>query len=310
MTRFRYFAQWLLPALLLFSSRGSPAAPQEMEIAITVDDLPSHGTLPPQTTRLDIARRLINTLKAHGVPSVYGFINGYRLNHDPENVEVLKLWVEAGFLLGNHTYAQSDLRTIDAQMFEKDIAANEPSLESLMGSRDWHWFRFPFAHEGDTLEKRRAVRTYLDEHGYKIAPVTLDFQGYAWNTPYARCAAKGDTKAIEWLKASYLSTATEYIALGQKVAHMLYGRDIKHVLLLHIGAFDSLVLPMLLDQLTQQGVHFVSLQDATADPAFHGDRGMALPHGATLLEQSMHAKQMQYPPHAAKPLEKLSSMCL
>ncbi len=46
-----------------------------------------------------------------------------------------------------------------------------------MGSRDWHWFRYPFVHQGDTIEKRRAVRTYLREHGYKIAEVTLDFQG-------------------------------------------------------------------------------------------------------------------------------------
>jgi hypothetical protein len=43
---------------------------------------------------------------------------------------------------------------------------------------------------------------------------------------------------------------------------MLYGRDIKHVLLLHFGPFDSVMLPELLDQLTRQGVRFVSLPDA------------------------------------------------
>lgn len=302
-------SHWLLPALLLFSSRAALAAPEGMEIAITVDDLPSHGTLPLQTTRVDIARRFINTLKAHGVPSVYGFINGYRLRHDPDNVEVLKLWVEAGFLLGNHTYSHSDLSTSDVEMFEKDIAANEPLLELLMGSRDWRWFRYPFAHEGETLEKRRTVRTYLDEHGYNVAQVTIDFQDYAWNEPYVRCVAKGDTKAIEWLKASYLGAATESISLGQKRARMLYGRDIKHVLLLHIGAFDSVMLPVLLGQLTDQGVHFVSLRDAAEDPAFRGDPGATRPHGGTLLEQWMHAKQMPNPPHAGTPLKQLSSVC-
>ncbi len=305
----RRVSHWLLPALLLCSFRAALAAPEGMEIAITVDDLPSHGTLPFQTTRVDVARRFINTLKAHGVPSVYGFINGFRLKVDPASVEVLKLWVEAGFLLGNHTYAHSDLSTIDAQMFEKDIAANEPSLELLMGSRDWHWFRYPFAHEGDTLQKRRAVRAYLDEHGYKVAQVTIDFQDYAWNEPYVRCVAKGDTQAIEWLKASYLSAATEHISSAQKMARLLYGRDIKHVLLLHIGAFDSVMLPVLLDQLAHQGVRFVSLRDAAEDPAFRGDPGPTLPHGGTLLEQWMHAKQLRNPPQPGTPFEQLGSVC-
>ena len=32
-----------------------------------------------------------------------------------------------------------------------------------------------------------------------------------------------------------LSTAAEYIELGQKMARLLYGRDIRHVMLLHLG---------------------------------------------------------------------------
>ena len=44
---------------------------------------------------------------------------------------------------------------------------------------DWHWFRYPYLHEGDTLEKRHAVIKYLQEYNYKVAEVTLDFEDYA-----------------------------------------------------------------------------------------------------------------------------------
>jgi peptidoglycan-N-acetylglucosamine deacetylase len=40
---------------------------------------------------------------------------------------------------------------------------NEPLLKSLMGKGDWHWFRYPFLHEGETVEKRRAER--MDDFG-------------------------------------------------------------------------------------------------------------------------------------------------
>ena len=48
------------------------------------------------------------------------------------------------------------------EAFESDIEENEPALELLARANDdWHWLRYPYLHEGDTVEKRRAVRAYL-----------------------------------------------------------------------------------------------------------------------------------------------------
>lgn len=302
----RYFCRWLFTVLLLLLPSRALPVPKRMEMAITIDDLPSHGPLPAHMTRVGIAKSIIQTLKDNRVPRVYGFINAGRIEHDPASAPVLKLWIDAGFLLGNHTYAHRDINTTDVSVFEHDIEANEPLLKSLMRARDWHWFRYPFLRRGDTIEKRRTVRTYLHKHGYKIAHVTLDFQDYAWSAPYARCVAAGDSKAIEWLKTSYLDAAREYISLGQRMAYMLYGRNIKHVLLLHVGAFDSIMLPALLAQLKQQGVHFVSLRDAAADPAYRDDPDT---DGGSMLDGLLQAKHLQYPPHAQKPLQALDSIC-
>lgn len=285
------------------------AAKQKKEVAITIDDLPRHGDLPPGMTRLDVAESMIATFRAKGVPTVYGFMNVKRADGDATKDDVLHAWVASGNLLGNHTYDHMDLSANTAAQFEANIAANEPTLQALMGQKNWHWFRYPFLHEGESLEKRRAVRQYLEEHGYRVAQVTLDFEDYAWNNPYARCAAKQDAAAIDWLKSSYLETATEYVALGKKLAEQVYGREIKHVLLLHIGAFDSIMLADLLDLLSKQGFKFVTLEEAESDPAYQKDPDAALKYGGTLLEQFMDGQHRKYPPHADKPTDKLNSIC-
>lgn len=159
------------------------AAAAAQEVALTFDDLPAHGPLPPGMTRLDIAKSIIATLKAANAPQVYGFLNAVKLEQVLEDRAVLEEWRAAGFMLGNHTYTHMSLTDNTAEAFEKDIAANEPVLRSLMGNEDWHWFRYPFLWEGETLEKRNTVRAYLKDHGYRIAQVTLDFEDYAWNAP-------------------------------------------------------------------------------------------------------------------------------
>ena len=193
--------RFLAFVMLLVALHAIAAA---QEVALTFDDLPSHGPLPPGMTRLDVAKSIIATLKAANAPQVYGFINAVKLEQVPEDMAVLKEWRSAGYMLGNHTYSHMSLNDNTVESFEKDIAKNEPVLQSLMGNEDWHWFRYPFLWEGDTLEKRNEVRAYLKDHGYRVAQVTLDFEDYAWNEPYARCVAKNDQKSIEWLKVELL----------------------------------------------------------------------------------------------------------
>jgi peptidoglycan-N-acetylglucosamine deacetylase len=279
------------------------------EVALTFDDLPAHGPLPPGMTRLDVAKSIIATLKAANAPQVYGFINAVKLEQVPEDRAVLEEWRAAGYLLGNHTYSHLSLTDNTVEAFEKDIAANEPALRSLMGKEDWHWFRYPFLWEGETLEKRDAVRAYLKDRGYRVAQVTLDFEDYAWNAPFARCAAKNDQKSIEWLKSSYLDTARQYIELDQKMSQMVFGRDVKHVFLLHLGGFQTVMLPQLLDLLKQKGFRLVTLEEAESDPAYQSNPNAALKYGGSLLEQMIEARHLKYPPVSPKPMKELEALC-
>ena len=298
---------WIAAISLLLLSAYSAIA-QTQEVAITVDDLPSHGALPPGMSRVDVATGILKTLKDHQAPKVYGFVNAKKLEQHPEDMEVLRLWRAAGYPLGNHTYAHLSLNESSAEEFEQNVAANEAVLRTLMDHQDWHWFRYPFLWEGDTLAKRHAVREYLRDNKYRIAQVTIDFEDYLWNAPYARCLEKKDERAIDWLKSSYMSTAAEYITLSREMARLVYGRDIRHVLLIHIGGFETVMLPRLLDSLKERGFKLVTLPEAEKDPAYESDPDMALKEGGTLLDQMMEAKQIKFPANS-KPYEQLEAVC-
>jgi peptidoglycan-N-acetylglucosamine deacetylase len=278
------------------------------QMAITFDDLAVHGAMPAGMTRLEIAQSILATLKREKTPPVYGFVNGQRGEGDPFSLAALQAWRLASQPLGNHTWAHPDLNKETPEEFAAEVSRNEPLLESLMGKQDWHWLRYPFLHEGDTVEKRRAVRAWLSAHGYKIAEVSMDFEDYLWNEPYARCQDRHDVTSIRQLHDSYLAVADRYYDLARQLSQLLYGRDVKYVLLMHVGAFDARMLPELLALYRAKGVKFISLPDALSDPAYQNDPDIGEPGGGTFLELMMQAKKLKFPPNT-KPYKELEAMC-
>jgi peptidoglycan/xylan/chitin deacetylase (PgdA/CDA1 family) len=279
------------------------------KVAITFDDLPLNGDLPPGATRVQITQDTIAVLKEWHVPPAYGFVNAKKLEGNPDAAAALELWVSSE-PFGSHTYGHLDLNANSAEDFEREIEENEPALE-LLATKDsnWHWLRYPFLREGDTVEKRRAVRAYLRAHGYRVAQVTLDWEDYMWNSAYARCTAKNDAKSIEWLKSSYLGIESSYLDLGRDLAKMVYGHDINHVLLLHLGAFSSTILPDALRLLENKGFKMVTLEEAQSDPAYETDPDAGSKYGGTLLEQWMEAKKIKFPTVMEKPYKEVQEIC-
>jgi len=294
--------------LLVVSIPGLTGLCAAEKLAITFDDLPANGSLPPGVTRAETTRNVLAILKKRHLPPVYGFINAKKLEGNADGAEALRLWAAAE-PVGNHTYGHMDLEQNTAEAFEREIEENEPVLELLAAQDNWHWFRYPYLHEGETVEKRRVLRAYLKAHGYRIAQVTLDWEDYLWNSAYARCAEKGDTKSIAWLRSSYLSTASEFLDLGREQARLIYGHEINHVLLLHLGAFSGTILPEALDLLKKKGFKLVTLEEAESDAAYDGDPDVGLHDAGTLLDQWMQVKQIKYPEHAEKPYKEVESVC-
>jgi peptidoglycan/xylan/chitin deacetylase (PgdA/CDA1 family) len=300
-----------LPALasLIFCGVYPLAAQQSpLQVAITFDDLPAHGPLPPGEYRPAPIRSILKALKAEQMPPVYGFVNGFRTAEYPYQIELLREWLASGNALGSHTWSHPALDKMSAKKYIANIAEDEPLLRKVDPDGDWHWFRYPYLEEGNTLEKRDAVRDHLFAHQYKIADVTLDFGDYMWNDVYARCAVQHDEAAIASLHDSYLATADEYITYSRTLSQRLYGRDIPYVLLLHVGAFDAKMLPDLIALFRARGFQFVTLPQAESDPAYSVDPKIAYPGGGLLIELAAAARKVNTP-YATEPEAQLNSMC-
>src|SRR6266700_7520220 len=276
-------------ATLGFSQVPAAPTPAAPRMAITFDDLPAHGPLPPGESRVDIATKIISALHEAHVPATCGFVNALRTQEQPGDLAILKAWHDAGNPLGDHTWSHMNLNQHSLEEFEADVNRNQPLLMQLMKDKDedWHWLRFPFLAEGDTPEKRAGIRRFLAQRGYKIAAVTMSFGDYQWNEPYARCKAKGDEKVIALLQSSYLIAADDGIGYSRGLSHTLYGRDIPYVLLMHIGAFDAEMLPRLLDLYRSKGFRFVTLEEAESDEFYRLDTDLHQPPGPSTLEGIM-----------------------
>lgn len=265
------------------------------QIAITFDDLPAHSSLPPDETRLSVATAVIKALKDAGVPPIYGFVNGFQAEQQPSSRAVLDAWRTAGYPLGNHSWSHMNLNEHPLDEFQTDVVRNESLLEGEMQGKEWRWFRFPYLAEGNSEEKRAGIRKFLAQRGYKIAGVTMSFGDYLWNEPYARCSAKNDVQAIASMESSYLAAAQEELNYARSLSHMLYGRDIPYVLLMHIGAFDARMLPRLLKMYKSAGATFLTLEEAEKDPFYREDTDLTLPPGPDTLSQALAARSIPLP---------------
>ena len=123
----------------------------------------------------------------------------------------------------------------------------------------WKVFRYPFLIEGTDLESRKRIRAYLASHGYRIAEATIDLFDWAYNDVYTRCVAHDDVGSIRAIETRYVQAAIEELRRSDAVAQRLFGRRIRQVLLLHIGAFQARMIDKLLSEYERAGVRFVTL---------------------------------------------------
>lgn len=299
-----------LSVLLLSACSHSSVAPETplTEMAITFDDLPRAGPDVPGLSRLGIHRQILAALRKHAVPQVYGFVNGKEAE-DADGRASLEAWVAAGYPLGNHTYSHTAPEELAAYL--ADLGRNEPLLRELLPGPEERWkvFRYPYLRQGDTKEVHDAIRAHLAERGYRIAEVTVDFGDFAWNEPYARCLARGDRASVEELKRGFLQSAQTFLAFDDSFARRLFGRRIRHILILHAGAFDAVMLDDLLDLYESSGVRWISFDEAQRDPVYRHDPRVAPTGGDILQEQVATVQQLRLIPWVTMPEKQLAAYC-
>ena len=299
--------------LLLAACALRPAAPvaAPVEVSVTVDDLPLHGALIDGWTRVELAQRMVKTFQAHGLPPIYGFVNAGKVEAEPSSRAVLDAWKAGGQRFGNHSYAHRNLDETPLEDYLADIARNEALLSQLESPAVWHVYRYPYLHEGKELEKRRAVRTYLKAHGYRIAEVSIDADDWAFSSPLARCAAQQNTAQLEKLRAEFVAVHVDELRRMRALGRTLEGREIRQVLLLHLGVADVDALDELLTAYEREGVKWVSLDRALDDPFYAVDPDIGFKAGAAFPYVVARARGVKVePPIYARGLEeRLEATC-
>ena len=280
------------------ATAAPPASPRPtVEVAVTVDDLPSHGPLAPGVDRVAVAARMLEAFAKHRLPPVYGFVNGKKVDDDPALEAVLQRWLAAGNPLGNHSYSHPSLNRTALPEYLADIEKGEAILKRLApGPAVWRLFRYPFLFEGDTVEKREGVRGYLRTRGYVAAHVSIDADDWAFNAPFARCAERADAPALAALRADYVTAHVEELRRMRALGHALVQRELRHVLLLHVGVADADAADALLTAYEREGVRWIELHAALSDPIYAMDGGPPVRYGAAFPYRAARSRGVSAPP--------------
>jgi len=243
-------------------------------VAITIDDLPVVTQRRTPAVKLAITQKLVTSLVNNDVPAI-GFVNESKLYKsgqiDSTQVALLKIWLEAGLELGNHTYSHPSLHKISLADYQQEILRGEIITKQISQpyGKAPVYFRHPFLHTGRSVETRDSLHQFLKAHNYQVAPVSVDNADYWFAAAYERAILDEDVDMQQRVQETYLEYIKDYFAYYEQQSQALLGREVAQILLLHANALNADTFDALAEMIRQRGYAFVSLAEALEDEAYH-----------------------------------------
>lgn len=260
-----------------------PLSATAQEIAITIDDLPyvpASKTSPEEG--LSYVQSINNALKTHGIIAT-GFVIGAQINND--TMPALTTFAEAGHTIGNHSWSHPDYNVLTIEAFREEVYKTDQVLTNWLDEN--RYYRFPYLKEGETEETKVAATQVLTELGYQNIPVTIDNDEWRFNRDYIEAHAEGNTVEAEKIAEEYLVHMQERTLHFQKLAENYLGRDVRHILLLHMNKINADHLHTLLDWYASEGWTFITVEEAMTDPFYSLDDIYIGPRGLSQIERVM-----------------------
>ena len=261
---------------LLFCGLSLFGWAQEKEICVSVDDLPfvGYGENDPAALR-SMTNQLLESFTTYGIPAI-GFVNEkklyvYRKNKLKQSqVDLLKVWLNNGFELGNHSYSHFNYHDTPFATYTEDILKGEEISKPLSQqySLPYRYFRHPFLRLGLRKTHHDSLTTFLHQHQYEEAPVSVDNEDYLFAKAYAIAWKKKDESLMKKIGNDYVDYMMEKLAYFEGRSEALLGRNIKHILLIHANKINADYFSLLADRMKANGYTFVSMERALEDPAY------------------------------------------
>jgi peptidoglycan/xylan/chitin deacetylase (PgdA/CDA1 family) len=277
---------FLLSLLLCAAAAGAGR-----EVAITIDDLPRGGDGGPRDLAAvrAMTSQLLKPFREQKIP-VIGFVNeGRPVQFGPDGVrQILNVWLDAGADLGNHSYSHLNINDVPLEQYTADIVRGEPILRAALAARGkkLEFFRHPFLFTGPTPEIKKAIQQFLDQHGYRVAPVTFDDSDYEFAALYTKPEYK------DRVKREYVPYMESVVSFFEQRSVEVVGREISQILLIHASQLNADMMPDLLAMFRRRGYTFVSLDRALADPAYRLPEEYVGPSGFSWIHRWSKTKGM------------------
>ena len=261
--------------LLVFTGAAFSVFGQKTQrfIAVTIDDLPVVSTRRDLKNRQEITRKLLAHITKAKVPAI-GFVNENKLytneKRDEAQIDLLRSWLNANLELGNHTFSHVNIANVPLEKYKDEILKGEIITRVLlqaMGMKP-RYFRHPFLWTGLSLETKSDLGKFLDEHGYTIAPVTIDNSDWIFARAYDNAFDRGDEKLMKQIGAAYVPYLDAKMDYWERQSVRIFGREIKQILLIHANFINSDYFDDLAKMLKKRGYKFVSLEEALKDEAY------------------------------------------
>ncbi len=249
------------------------AAQPDRQVSITIDDLPAATSNSTSAAAIsEMTSKLLGTLRDQKVP-VVGFVNErklYKPGEVDERIRALRMWLDYGFELGNHTFTHMSLNQAGLKAWEDDVIQGENVTRLLLAERKMtlRYFRHPFLDTGRDLETRRDAEAFLSARGYRIAPVTLDAWDWMYAGVYEDAKTRGDSALQQELVSSYLAYSDQVFAYYEQLSKQLIGYEPKEILLLHANQLEADHIGELIELMRKRGYRFITLGDALSDQAY------------------------------------------
>jgi len=271
----------------------------DRRIAITIDDLPVVSTRRDLENRRDITKKLLAHIKHAKVPAI-GFVNENKLysgdKRDEQQIDLLRMWLDAGLELGNHTYSHRSLNTIPLNEYQADIVKGESITRELLARRKQtlRYFRHPFLQTGRSLDIKSQFAEFLTDHGYTIAPITFDNADYIFSRAYDNAFDKKDKALMRQVGDAYVPYMESKLDYWERQSMKLFGREMAQTLLIHANFINSDYFDDLAAMFRKRGYRFVTLEEALKDDAYRLPDTYVGPAGISWIHRWALAKGREW----------------
>jgi viroplasmin and RNaseH domain-containing protein len=121
---------------------------------------------------------------------------------------------------------------------------------------------------GNSKEKNDSLNNFLSDHGYTIAPVTIDNEDYLFALAYKRAKDNENFALMKKIGSDYIDYMEHKLKYFEKQVYLLFGREINQILLIHANLLNADYLDSLAKMFLKNNYEFVTMEEALKDNVY------------------------------------------